>query len=183
MQLRREYPDHRINVLPQDANIALPWFCDHLRTSDRAVVFLDPFATEVSWATVEALAHTQKIDCWILFPVGAIARLMPISGLPSPRLAEQLDRIFGGNQHWRDFYQVRLSLLDHEPRQERQHGSHQIASRYRDRLTSTFHTVAPTPRIFRNSNRSPMFELFFAASNPVGAPIAIRIADYLLRNW
>ena len=30
---------------------------------------------------------------------------------------------------------------------------------------------------------SPMFELFFAASNPAGAPIAIRIADYLLRNW
>ena len=30
---------------------------------------------------------------------------------------------------------------------------------------------------------SPIFELFFAASNPVGAGPAIRIAKHILERW
>ena len=177
---------HRdIRPLNEDSNHALPWICGQLTVSDRAVVFLDPFATQVAWDTVATLAATQKIDSWILFPVGAVARLLPTSGLPLPKWRSRLDRIFGGREYWEDFYHAsqQLSLFEDEPTQQRDQGSLQIATRYRERLESAFYAVAPTRRILRNSMNSPMFELFFAASNPVGAPIAIRIADYLLRNW
>ena len=185
MGLRREYPHREINVLNQDANTVLPLIARRLGDFDRAVVFLDPFATQVSWSTVAALAGTQKIDCWILFPVGAVARMLPTAGLPLPQWHDSLDRIFGGREHWEDFYQdsEQLSLFEEQPRQGRQRGSHQIAERYRARLASVFHQVAQTPRSLRNSTNSPMFELFFAASNPRGAPIAIDIADHLLKNW
>ena len=185
MQLRRDYPRRDINILHQDANDALPEICGRLKPSDRAVVFLDPFATEVSWTTIEALAQTHKIDSLILFPVSAIARLMPNLRLPSPQWAVQLDRIFGGREHWEGFYRPsqQPSLLDDETRQYRESGSQQIGNCYRERLTSAFHMVAPTSLTFRNSTNSPMFELFFAASNPAGAPIAVRIADHLLKNW
>ena len=43
--------------------------------------------------------------------------------------------------------------------------------------------VAPTRRTLRNSKNTPIFELYFAASNSRGAPIAVRIADHILRNW
>lgn len=115
----------------------------------------------------------------------AISRMMPTDGVPPADLAEQLDRIFGGREHWEDIYSpsLQLSLLDDELRQERRSGVDQIASRYRERLESVFVDVAPTRRTFRNSKNSPMFELFFSASNQTGARRAIPIADHILRHW
>ena len=171
----------KIDVFTEDANAKLPEFCGSMGRFDRAVVFLDPFATQVDWDTVEAIALTRKIDCWILFPLSAIARMMPTEGRPSPALAGQLDRVFGGRQHWEVVYQEsrQLSLFGDTPRHERLRGSDQIAERYRRRLESVFTMVAPTRRTFRNSMNSPMFELFFGAGNPEPA---VRIADYILEN-
>ncbi len=76
-----------------------------------------------------------------------------------------------------------MSLFGDEPGLERPEGSGPIADNYRARLEEVFERVAPTQRIFRNSRNSPMFELFFAASNPRGAPIAIEIADHILQSW
>lgn len=45
-KLHSEFPRRCIEILNEDANVALPVFCENLRTHDRAVVFLDPFATE-----------------------------------------------------------------------------------------------------------------------------------------
>ena len=183
--LRREFPDRDIAIHNEDANVMLPRFCESLQPLDRAVVFLDPFATSVSWSTVEAIARTKKIDCWILFPVGAIARMMPTDDQPRESWTIQLDRIFGSREYWQDFYRpsAQLSFFESDPGYQRPGGSGPIADRYRERLESVFHTVAPTRRILRNSRNSPMFELFFAASNPVGSRIAVEIADYILRRW
>ena len=152
--------------------------------SERAVVFLDPYATEVSWETVRTIAGTEKVDCWILFPLMAISRMMPRDNEPPKVLSDQLDRIFGGREHWQDFYATsqQLSLLYDELPLRRVAGSRQIADCYRRRLESVFSLTAPTSRTFLNSKKSPMFELFFAASNPRGAPIAVKIADHILKN-
>ena len=185
--LKNEFPKRSIEIRNEDANTALPDFCAALRSSDRAVVFLDPFATQVSWATVRAVAQTGRIDCWILFPLRAIAQMMPRDNEPTAALARQLDRIFGGRGYWENLYTVAqqqmLLPVNDEPVQERLGGSDQIADRYRERLASVFNRVASTPRTLRNSKNSPMFELFFAAGNPRGAPIAVDIADHLLKNW
>ena len=43
----------------------------------RAVLFLDPYGMEVEWDTMVAIAKTQAIDLWILFPLGiAVNRLL-----------------------------------------------------------------------------------------------------------
>ena len=185
MRLREEFPSRDVEVVNDDANQAIPLFCNRLEGYDRAVVFLDPFATAVSWETVAMLSYTEKVDCWILFPLSAIARMMPTDTEPTPALAAQLDRIFGGRGYWEDFYRTspQLNLFGEETNQERASGSEQIASRYRMRLETAFARVAPTRRVFKNSRNSPMFDLFFAASNPRGAPIAVQIADHILKNW
>ncbi len=184
-QLAVEFPNRNIQVINNDANTAIPDFCRGMNVSDRAVVFLDPFATEVSWQTVEALALTKKIDCWILFPLSATARIMPRGDEPPPAWSARLDWVFGGREYWEDFYSPspQLSLFGDDPAQERSGGSDLIAERYRRRLETVFTRVAPTSRTLTNSKNSPMFELFFAASNPVGASVAIRIADHILRHW
>lgn len=183
--LQQRYPSRNIEIFNRDANVVIPTLCENLGSHDRAVVFLDPYATQVSWSIVDKLADTRKVDCWILFPLMAIARMMPRQGEPSNALANQLDRIFGGREHWRNLYQPsrQLSMLESALEQERAPGNEQIADAYRNRLASVFASVAPTRRTFSNSNNSPMFDLIFAASNPIGAPVAIRIASHILDNW
>ena len=183
--LQIEHPHLDIEVVTGDANEELPRFCNEMKDFDRAVVFLDPFNTEVAWDTVEAVALTKKIDCWILFPRMAIARLMPRNNPPTPDLANRLNGIFGGRQYWEGLYDpsLQLSFFEDEARWERQYGSQEIAARYVKRLESVFEKVAPTRRTLRNSKDSPMFELFFAAGNQNGAPTAIRIANHILTKW
>ena len=44
--LRRKRAERDIRVITRDANIALPAFCEGMGDYDRAVAFLDPFATQ-----------------------------------------------------------------------------------------------------------------------------------------
>ena len=181
--MTNEYPGRQIKVVQGDANQNVPQFCRDMADFDRAVVFLDPYATELSWTTVETIAGTQKIDCWILFPLMAVSRMMPTGREPDETLAEQLDRIFGGREPWHAGYQdsPQMSLWEDEPRRARG-PSQQIALSYRRRLKSVFYEVAPTSRMLRNSRNSPLFEFLFAAGNPRGSPIAIDIAGHILEN-
>ena len=182
--LSNEYPGRNIDIVPGDANEVIPRFCKRMTQNDRAVIFLDPYATEVSWNTVAAIAETNGIDCWILFPLMAVSRMMPTDSEPSEQWASRLDSVFGG-RHWQESYRdsQQLPLFDSEPRRERDSGSRQIAQMYRRRLEEVFSAVAPTSRTLVNSTNSPLFELFFAVSNPAGAGLAIRIAKHILENW
>ena len=183
--IRDEFAHRDIEIINEDANTVLPTFCQDLGVFDRAVVFLDPYATQVSWETVEVIARTKRIDCWILFPRMAIARMMPTDTEPSPELQKQLNRIFGGREHWQTLYRssIQMSFLEDEPRRERAQGSEDIALCYLKRLESVFTRTASVRRTFRNSKDSPIFELFFGAGNPTGAPKAVKIAEHILRNW
>ncbi len=184
-KLKDEFPDRNIEVFNSDANAVLPSFCDKMGNYDRAVVFLDPYATQVAWSTVGAIAHSKKIDCWILFPLSAVTRMMARDNEGARPFARRLDRVFGHREYWQDLYKPspQLSLFGEQSRLERQQGSEQIADLYRERLKSVFEQVAPTRRVLKNSTESPMFDLFFAASNPAGAKRAVPIADYILKNW
>ena len=182
-RMRLENRGRNIEVRNGDANEELPLFCRNMGNYDRAVVFLDPFATEVRWSTVEVIAGTEKIDCWILFPLMAITRLMPRDNEPFPSHSARLDTVFGGREHWENFYQPQAQMsLFGDANVERLGGSDQIASLYQQRLREVFTQVADGSRRLLNTKNSPLFELFFASGNPTGAPIAVRIADHILSN-
>ena len=183
-ELRASHPKRNIEVIQGDANEELPIICSDMRVSDRAVVFLDPYATEVDWATIEAIANTQKIDCWILFPLSALTRMMDNDAKPTDPLAVQLDRVFGDRRVWEDrLYKPnpQISMFSDEPGVLRD-SQNQIAESYRERLRTVFHAVAPTRRQLTNSQNTPLFELIFAAGNPRGSRIAVNIADHILKK-
>lgn len=178
----------RTRVEHDDANLSLPAFCESMDAYDRAVVFLDPFGTQVRWSTVEALADSQKCDVWILFPVSTVRRLLPIQGqVRSKGNEDRLTDVFG-DESWKG--------LQHEPAQaqmfpdlypefdsvETEPGVTAIVKLYLSKLDSVFAQVAPEPRALRNSRNSPMYELMFAAGNPNGASIAVNIANHLLQQ-
>jgi len=72
-KIKQAYPSiaDRIDVRCADANDALLKFCSDTNwETSRAVVFLDPYGNQVKWTTIEAIARTQGIDLWYLFPAG-----------------------------------------------------------------------------------------------------------------
>ena len=169
----------RAQVVQGDANIELPRFCNSMDPFDRAVVFLDPFGAEADWSTVESLAQSQKCDVWILFPVSTIRRLLPRKGDTSH--GAKLTQVFG-DESWRKAQYFQSKLFEDKPEIRTRKGIGQIAQLYMDKLKAVFAAVSPEPRILVNSKNAPLYLLMFAAGNPTGADLALKIADHILKK-
>lgn len=183
--LKVSHPDKagNLSIVRGDANSYVQSYCKSMPSIKRAVVFLDPFATEVEWATIEAIANTKAIDVWILFPLMAINRLLANDFTKICRVP--LDRVFGTQEWFERFYRTsREDSIFGQSYETVQKTCNfdSIGEFYLERLKNIFAEVAPSSRIFRNSRGTPLFQLFFAAGNDKGAPIAVRIAKHLLEN-
>lgn len=182
-KLRDAYPDKRgqIQIVRGDANEEIISYCNRERwRAVRAVMFLDPFATEVRWTTIETIAATQGVDLWYLFPLMAVNRLL--AGDPAKAFEQRLDAVFGGHE-WRNaFYRKRRpGFFDHPDGDvEKACNMRAIGDYFRSKLRSVFAGVAQTRCVLRNHRGSPLFQFFFAASNPRGAERAVGIADDIL---
>ena len=184
-KLREEYPDKRIRVMEGDANVRLREICQSGNwTGRRAVLFLDPAGMQVGWETMEAVAATRAIDVWIWFPLGVgVNRLLVRSGEINPAWEERLDRVFG-TKDWRTAFYKRthdLTLFGDEEHRVKTATPKIIADYYNERLKAIFPAVASNPRMMRNARNNPLYLLCFAAANPKGARIALRIAQHLLK--
>lgn len=182
-RLRVDHPGKAIEILQGDANVRVQDYCRTLRTNVRSVVFLDPFATEVQWSTIKAIAGTRRIDVWILFPLMAVNRLL--SRDPDKTFRNRLDQLFGTEEWFEHFYRKRreADIFGQEIEEiKKACDFDSISDFYLGRLKAIFAGVAPAPRLLKNSRGSPLFQLFFAAGNTKGAPIAVRIANHLLEN-
>ncbi len=184
-KLQQQHPrvSDSIEVFEGDANKFIPSYCAKENWENtRAVMFLDPFATQVDWQSIVAVAQTKSIDIWILFPLMAVNRLLARDA--ERAFFESLTRIFGTDQWFQAFYQKqRVQDIFGKPMEvvAKACNFETIGQFYQKRLRTIFGAgVADTTKVLCNSHGSPLFQLFFAAGNPKGAPIAVRIANYLL---
>ena len=102
-KLKNEFPllSDRINVEVGDANAVVNRFCKGLGSSDRALIFLDPFGNQVRWQTLETIAATKKVDLWYLFPAWfGVARQVKSSGEILKDAEPSIDAMFGPHD-WR----------------------------------------------------------------------------------
>ena len=191
-KLKQEFSGRSIRIVPDDANRFLPDWCTQnsrqLGTpwrGERAVIFLDPFATEVDWQTVERIAETKSVDLWILFPLSALTRMLPTDREPDEANIAGLNRVFGSQEWQSGLYrtQVQATLFGDETQIVR-NDQQAIMDLYLAQLREVFPAVSNSPRWFRNSRNSPLFAFMFAASNPGrGGQIALEIANHLLNRW
>ncbi len=187
-ELKDEFPEiaDRIHVNSGEAGQVLHELC--ARTNwrmKRAVLFLDPFNLEISWETIEVVAKTQAIDMWFLFPISAVNRMLPRSGVVDKTWQKKLNDVFGSPCWEKEFYSEskQMSLLDiNNPKCKKDTDFEGIKKYIINRLKSIFPGVSKTPRILRNSSNSPLFVLFFAVGNKRGSKLALKIADHILQN-
>lgn len=192
-KLKGEFSGRSIRIVPDDANKFLPdWCAQNNRRlggtpwpGERAVVFLDPFATEVDWQTIQRISETKSVDLWILFPLSALTRMLPTDREPDEANMAALNRVFGSQEWQSALYrrQVQPTLFGEETRIIRD-DQQAIMDLYLEKLREVFPAVSNNPRWFRNSRNSPLFAFMFAASNPGrGGRIALEIANHLLNRW
>ena len=160
---------------------------------NRGLLFLDPYATQVDWATLERVAGTKSIDVWYLFPFSALNRMLPKNGKYGS-WENTIDRLLGDNSWRTEFYKKdpQLSLFDlgvidggeEEDRVIKDASLEHIKEYIISRLETTFPCVSNNPRIFKNSKESTMFLFCFAISNESVAAqrLALRIAEHILKN-
>lgn len=181
--IKAEYAtlDNRCEIRTGEANTEIrKWCAERDWKKERAVVFLDPYGMQVEWTTIQTLAATKGVDLWYLFP--GIARLLRHDGRIDEKWGARLDILLGTNS-WRDrFFQkdLRTDLFGDIEQVERTATEAAIESFIHERLASCFGKNVGRGLILRNTKRSPLYFLSFAASNERGAKAALNIANSIL---
>lgn len=157
----------RIRVVCRDANDFLTEFCRDSENweSKRAVIFLDPPGTCLTWPTIEAIAATKATDLWYLFPLGTVARMMRRRGPNPAKSDETLGRLLGTGDLPSEFYRTlkRTNFFCTEVNSVREKGCHVLIKFVVKRLKTLFPHVARNPLKLRNRKGSPMYLLCFAS--------------------
>ena len=160
---------------------------------NRGLLFLDPYATQVNWSTLENIAKTKAVDVWYLFPFAALNRMLPRNGNYAS-WENCIDRLLGASDWRTEFYKKnpQMTLFDMGLVEDLGEEDHLIKDAKPEhikeyilkRLQTVFPCVSKNPRIFRNSNNSPLFLFCFAISNESQAAqkLALRIADHILKT-
>ena len=185
--LKTEFPDlaTRIDIRRGDANTEIQDLCSRHWSSRRAVLFLDPYGMQVEWATIEAIARTQAIDLWLLFPLGiGVNRLLIKSGDIPESWRHRLDLLLGTKDWFEEFYKVETTptLFGDDVERVVKATTATIGRYFNERLKGIFAGVAAEPGVLRNSRNNPLYLLCFAVGNPRAKEIALRIATHLLKE-
>lgn len=187
LRLRQDFPalEDDIEVREEEANAFVQGLCQKNWKKHRAVLFLDPYGMQVEWATIEAVAATRAIDLWLLFPLGvAVNRLLTLDGQIPEGWRRRLDLLLGTTSWQDEFYRVETvsTLFGQEELRVKTATTQTIGHYFNERLKSVFAGVAEEPKVLFNSSHCPLYLLCFASGNPRGAPIALNIADHLLKR-
>jgi len=184
--LKEDFPHRadRIKIRQGDANAEIRALCRGNWSSHRAVLFLDPYGMQVEWQTIEAVAGTEAIDLWLLFPLGiGVNRLLTRSGDIPPSWRRRLDLLLGTTDWYDEFYRVDTEpTLFGDEQQVIKARMETVGHYFNERLKTVFAGVVDQPGILRNSANSPLYLFCFAAGNPKGARIAVKIAKHLLKE-
>ncbi|NQT60094.1 MAG: three-Cys-motif partner protein TcmP [Bacteroidetes bacterium] len=188
-KLKEDFPEKgkNIQLVNADANSYISDLCDNYKWGKhRAVMFLDPYGMQVNWKTIKAIANTEAIDLWYLFPLGiGVNRLLQKDIDRMPLSWEtKLDDILGTNE-WKDSFYSEIqeaTLFGNETNTVKDTDFNKISEFIIEKLKSIFAGVAENPLLLRNSKNNPLYLLCFASGNPRGAKTAVKIAQNILKR-
>jgi len=179
-RLKSEHPDKHIEIKAGDANTFVPDFCSQMQSNDRAVLMLDPFSTQLDWATLIPVAESGKVDLWLLFPISVILRMTPKDGTKTkPEWKQTLDRLLGTNDWEKALYKPvtnkTADLFDNAPDDtENRINVEELKNWISARLREIFPFVA-SPVLLQNNNARCFYFI-------LPSPIPMKTPGDLLRK-
>jgi len=184
----KEYPDkiHQVTFINDDANDALEQLVSPKWKSQgwRGIAFLDPFATEVKWSSLEKIASSEVLDTWYLFPLMALNRMLTKSGDISEDWQRKITSLLGTDEWMEGIYQDsgQMSIFDDDDVILEKQNIDGLRKYILSRLRKVFPLVSDKAVVLRNKKHPPLFLLCFMGSNPSkpAKKAAQQIADHLL---
>lgn len=185
-ELVSRHPQIKAEVSVVDANQRLVEFCeksDWRRT--RAVVFLDPFGSQVEWSTIQTIAQTRAIDVWYLFPAfWSVYRQISHEGKMTPEQERSICRILGTDE-WK------AEWLKFEPSGDLFEQSRLIGQKHVDVVQITRYMIGRMKTVFEGGvldqwlplgpKKQHHFSLLFAWANPSDkAKLAAKLASHVM---
>lgn len=178
-------PQRDIKALRGDANQILPslfqdraWTSRSEGWSQRALVFLDPYGINVHWATLQALAATERADVWYLVNLKGITQQLPRkhSALDANKRSSMSD-LFGTEMWEQELYAFEpptMTLLGmmEAPSGTREADREKVGQFYRARLATLFRYVSD-PLNLRVRSQDDYFQLYCLSNNPSDAARAL----------
>lgn len=185
--VNNEYNDlaSKVKIINGDATQVLTEICQKFDwRKNRALLFLDPFATQVPWQILTTIRNTKAIDLWYLFPLHAVIRLMKRDKKMPNSWANRLNIVFGDNSWERELYieDPQLELFSYEIKYKKK-GIDKLIEYIKKKLKLEFPYVAEKHKILYNRTNFPLFLLCFAVSNPSTSAwgLAAKIAKHILK--
>lgn len=178
-RIRDEHSGKDVRIYEKDANQFVPEFCAGLGRNDRAVLFLDPYSTQLDWSTLGHVAKSGKVDLWLLFPISVILRMTPRDRV-IPQWKNTLDRLLGADEWEATLYKPvdapptgdLFGDADETPVTQRVN-TDELERWVTARLKQVFPYVARPVSL--RSRGKPLFLFYFAVSN--SSENAWRLAD------
>lgn len=170
-KIKGMHPNRNITVSEMDANQFVPKFCASLKVRDRAVLFLDPYSTQLDWNTLKDVANSGRVDLWLLFPISVILRMTPKDGAKVvPEWKNTITRLLGTGDWEQALYKHKPKPLiedmfgqEDTPDDLERINTSELEEWVSGRLKEIFPYVAkPLPL---NNKGRPLFLFYFAVSN------------------
>lgn len=160
----------RVSYLCGDANQQIRALCaDEQWHTQRGVVLLDPFGSQVEWATIEAIAATKSLDLWYLFPAGVgVFRQIGNTGTVHSTHGDSITRMFG-TEDWKTAFlkpSKQADLFGESTQQEKNVTPESAAHFMIERLKSVFKGGVLDEMIPLGKHSYPSYYLLFAWGNP-----------------
>ena len=149
----------------------------------RGVIFLDPYAMQLSWECLERISKTKVFDVWYLFPFSAVNRNLykNVDEIPQAN-KDAVTRILGTDDWKNEIYKESAQLNLFDQINYDKEGTDMIRKYIIKRLNNVFPTVSEKAVLLKNEKNSPVFMLCFAGSNPSqkAKKLSLNAADFIL---
>ena len=165
--IKQSYPQKlsKVHFINGDSNQTLLDVVSKITKYDRCLMFLDPYALELKWDTLEAISKCGVVDLWYLFPL-SLVRLIEKERDISEANKQKVSSILGTDE-WFDKLFVESKQLDFfgETHFDRVEYS-EVLKYIKERFSTIFAYVSPDSKMLKNeSKNSPMFLLCFMMTN------------------
>ena len=183
-EIRKEFPQKfsKVHFIAGDSNVRISEVISQISVYDRCVMFLDPYALELKWDTLEKISKCGVVDLWYLFPLSMI-RLLEKQRDISDANKNKVTSILGTDE-WLDKLFVesfQIDMFDSDDVHYNRVGYDKILEYVKERFSTIFEYVSPDAKVLKNeAKNAPMFMLCFMMTNK--SPAAKKLAAKLVKS-
>lgn len=170
----------KVHFITGDCNKKLNDVLSNITVYDRCLMFLDPYALEFNWETLEKISQCGVVDLWYLFPLSVI-RLMSKDKEITDRNKDKVTSILGTDKWLNELFVESQQISIFGETQYKRIEYEKVLEYIKKRFATIFPFVSPNSKILKNeAKNSPMFMLCFMMTNT--SPKAQTLASKLVKG-